>query len=180
VRGEDFYYGLYDDLEQAKRVCARARLDHDYERPRSDREPDTTAHLTDAEFTKRFALDEDGDAVWREKPIAGDEATMRDNARWNSRHAGKKLEQRAGFKHDGRVKLMYRTDIAARLARLAEAAEAVSSDEEPSENPGNPGVSSVDLQGPAFRALKTRRRNKCRCPRRRPTEPSMGTTTRRR
>jgi hypothetical protein len=99
VRGEDHYYGLFDDLEEAKSVCARARLDHDYERPRSDREPDTTAHLTDAEVVSRFALDEDGDPVWREKPIVGDEATMRDNARWNSRHAGAKFPERGGFKH---------------------------------------------------------------------------------
>jgi hypothetical protein len=147
VRGEDHYYGLFDDLEEAKSVCARARLDHDYERPRSDREPDTTAHLADAELLERFALDDDGDPVWREKAIVGDEATMRDNARWNSRHAGAKLGERAGFERDGKVKLMYRTDIAARLARLMEASDSESLGEvDFSESTGNRGVSSGDMQ----------------------------------
>jgi hypothetical protein len=122
VRGKDHYYGLFDDLEEAKSVCARARLDHDYDAPRSDREPDTTSHLSDAEVIERFYLDKDGDPAWRERPLVGDDATVRDRFRWNKRHAGAKFPERGGFERDGKVKLMYRLDVAKRLAAIRDAA----------------------------------------------------------
>jgi hypothetical protein len=34
--------------------------------------------------------------VWRDKPLAGDDLTIRDNFRWNNRHGGKKLYKRVG------------------------------------------------------------------------------------
>jgi hypothetical protein len=89
----EFYYGLFTDLDEAKRVCAAARLEHD---PKARARDDSTAHLTDAEIDERFAFDNNNDPVWRDKPLAGDDLTIRDNFRWNNRHGGKKLDKRVG------------------------------------------------------------------------------------
>jgi hypothetical protein len=89
----EFYYGLFTDLDEAKRVCVAARFEHD---PKARARDDSTTHLTDAEIAERFAFDNNNDPVWRDKPLAGDDLTIRDNFRWNNRHGGKKLYKRVG------------------------------------------------------------------------------------
>lgn len=112
IKGGWDYLGLYDDLDEAKRVKAAAVLERDYEdRSRED----STTHLSDAEIVEQFALDDECDAVWRERPLEGDEATIREHARWNSRHGGKKLDERAKFLGS---RHMWAKDIVKRLAAI--------------------------------------------------------------
>ena len=48
-----------------------------------------------------IAQDFDKEPMWRQKPLTGDEATIRENARYNSRFAGVKLPERANSPHAG-------------------------------------------------------------------------------
>ena len=127
------------DLDEAKRVLAAMRLE--LGDPHGRGHNDTTTHLSDAEIAERFALDDEGDPVWRERPLKGDEATIRERARWNSRHAGKKLDDRAKFefgKDDPRKpRQMWRKDIIARLVAIRDRGA----------TPVTPAVSSDCTQG---------------------------------
>ena len=119
VMGVKQFLGSFDDLEDAKRVKAQAML---LREPKPRRHDDSTAEHSDAFISENFALDEDGDGVWRKRPLIGDMKQMRETARWNSRHAGKKLDERAklvGTKH------MWAKDIVARLVAIRERPEAL-------------------------------------------------------
>jgi hypothetical protein len=150
VNNEDHYYGLFDDLEVARRVCAQARLGHEYRDGRLH--GDTTAKISDAEIAERFALDDDGDPFWREKPLVGEELQVRDNFRWNKRHGGFKLPERVKFKlPDGSsTPFIYAKDITKRLAAIrdaAEAGEALTSTPKVSDGEGEDAVSSGRAYG---------------------------------
>ena len=51
VNGREFYYGLFADLDEAKRVCAGARLEHD---PKARARDDSSSQLTDAEIAEQI------------------------------------------------------------------------------------------------------------------------------
>jgi hypothetical protein len=64
------------------------------------------------------ALDDEGDPVWRDRPVTGTKEEVQEAARWNSRHGGKKLDDRAklvGHRH------MWRSDIIERLVKIRDA-----------------------------------------------------------
>jgi hypothetical protein len=116
VGGRDIYGGLYVELEDARNALAALRLEHGD--PVGRGHDDTTVSLTDDEIVKHWALDDEGDPVWRDRPLAGDDKEVREAARWNSRHGGKKLDERAklvGHRH------MWRSDIIERLVKIRDA-----------------------------------------------------------
>ncbi len=78
VKGVEQFLGSFDDLEDAKRVKAQAML---LREPKPRRHDDSTAEHSDAFIAEQFALDDEGDAVWRKRPLTGDMAKMRENAR---------------------------------------------------------------------------------------------------
>jgi hypothetical protein len=63
VGEREFYYCLFTDLDEAKRVCVAARFEHD---PKARARDNSTTHLTDAEIAERFAFDNNNDPVWRD------------------------------------------------------------------------------------------------------------------
>lgn len=114
--GRDIYGGLHAELEDARNALAALRLEHGD--PVGRGHDDTTVSLTDVEVAKHWALDDDGDPVWRDRPLVGSEKEIREAARWNSRHGGKKLDERAklvGHRH------MWRGDIIERLVKIRDA-----------------------------------------------------------
>ena len=116
VGGRDIYGGLYVELEDARNALAALRLEHGD--PVGRGHDDTTVSLTDDEIVKNWALDDEGDPVWRDRSLAGDDKEVREAARWNSRHGGKKLDERAklvGHRH------MWRSDIIERLVKIRDA-----------------------------------------------------------
>jgi hypothetical protein len=155
VDGVAHYLGLYDDLDEAKRVKAAAVLEHGYKHETGGRgHENSTSHLSDAELTERFALDDEGDPAWREKPLVGSEPEIRERARWNSRHAGKKLDPRSSFRRrgGGMAQRLWRQDIVARLVavrdRGATLDEAISPDELQGGGDAAPeAIPSDELQG---------------------------------
>ena len=119
VDGRDVYKGLYADLEEAKRVLNDLRLEHGDPHGRGHK--DSTTRVSDRTLVERIALDFDEDPVWRQKPLTGDEATIRENARYNSRFAGVKLPERASFTHEGvYYQRLWRSDIVKRLITIRE------------------------------------------------------------
>ena len=118
VKGVEQFLGSFDDLEDARRVKEQAML---LREPKPRRHDDSTTDHSDAFLSETFALDDEGDPVWRKRPLDGELKAQRENARWNSRHAGKKLDERAklvGTKH------MWARDIVARLMAISERPEA--------------------------------------------------------
>ena len=121
VKGVEHYLGLFADLAEARRVKAAAVIEHGYKNETGGRgREDSTAHVPDAELDERFMIDDDGDPAWRPKPVVGDDAIARDNARWNSKEGGKKLGPRPKYKREGIERHMYREDILARLLAMAD------------------------------------------------------------
>ncbi len=136
VDGCDVYRGLYADLDEAKRVLAAMRLELGDVHGRGH--DDTTAHIPDAEIAEQFELHDDDEAVWRERPLVGDERAVRNTARWNSRYAGKKLAPRVKYERVGLSRHMWRNDIIARLAAIRD---------NPIPDAAEPAVSSGCKQG---------------------------------
>jgi hypothetical protein len=119
VKGVEQFLGSFDDLEDAKRVKAQAMV---LREPKPRRHDDSTDGYSDAFLSETFALDDDDDAMWRKRPFTSDMnlKQQRENARWNSRHAGKKLDERpklTGTRH------MWARDIVARLVAIRERPE---------------------------------------------------------
>ena len=105
-------HGLKEALSQSRRFAKRAVVHLDA----ADGSEEVS--LTDVEVAKHWALDDDGDPVWRDRPLVGSEKEIREAARWNSRHGGKKLDERAklvGHRH------MWRGDIIERLVKIRDA-----------------------------------------------------------